>query len=142
MRVLSLIMVLALVGCGSLDETVGNLNQSAAELMYGDAAIAGTLAPYPQSSGCSDPRCKDLDQYEARLYEAARSGHIKWRQLVDAFYQRRAKLFPSVPDDANLRELRAYQRTLAEAMDQRRITETQWVYLNERKANELRARSR
>lgn len=142
MRSTVLVLTLVLAGCAELMESYGSLNQVAAEAMYGDAAIAGTLAPYPQDSGCSDARCRELDRTEAQLYAAARSGRIPWVQLVDGFYRKRAELFPSVRDDSFVRELRAYQRALAEAMDQRKVTESQWVYANERKLNELRARYR
>jgi len=124
-------------GCADVTDS---LNRTTNELVYGDAALAGTLAPYPQSSGCNDDRCIALDRTEAQLYAAARMGRINWVQLVDGFYQKRAELFPSVRDTASVRELRAYQRMLAEQMDERKLTETQWVYLNERKQNELRAR--
>jgi hypothetical protein len=142
MRIVALVLLLVLTGCAGLIESYGTLNQVAAEAMYGDAAIAGTLAPYPQSSGCTDARCRELDNVESQLYAAARSGRIPWVQLVDDFYRKRTALFPTLSDTAFLRELRAYQRALAEGMDQRKITESQWVYAIERKVNELRERYR
>jgi len=98
------------------------------------------LAAQPQSSGCDDARCQQLDRLEAQLYAAARSSRIRWVQLVDTFYAKRAELFPD-SDDNGIRELRAYQRVLAEQMDGRRITESQWVYLQEKKVAELQARN-
>jgi len=142
MRALYLAFILLVAGCAETMESIGALDRAATEALYGDAALAGTLAPYPQSSGCTDPRCVELDRYEAQLYAAARSGRIKWIQLVDAFYLKRSQLFPSVPDTAYVRELRAFQRMLGEARDQGRVTETQWAYAIERKTNELRARYR
>ena len=135
-------LVLLLAGCAEFNESYRSINRTAAEIMYGDAAIAGTLAPYPQSSGCSDTRCRELDSLEERLYSNARAGTIRWVQLVDVFYARRAELFPSVGDNSSVRELRSYQRALAEQMDLKKITESQWVYLIERKNNELNARGR
>lgn len=100
-----------------------------------------TLSPYPRSSGCSDSECRRLDEVEARGYQMARNGQIKWVQLVDTFYRETDKLFPDADISLSTREYRYYQRVLAEQMDGRRITEAQWVYLLEKKQGELGARN-
>ena len=138
----AIVLVIGLAGCAEMMESVDTLDRAVTETVYGDAAMAVTLAPYPQDSKCSDSRCRELDQLEAQLYASARGGRISWTQLVDDCYRKRAELFPSVQDAGDLRELRAYQRALAEPMDQHKVTESQWVYLNERKVNELQSRNR
>lgn len=98
------------------------------------------LASQPQPSGVRDWRAKELDHLEAKLYTEARSGSITWLQLVDNFYTKCAELHPGYRDE-NGRELPAYQRALAEQMDNRQITESQWVYLQEQKLADMRARN-
>jgi len=97
------------------------------------------LAPQPTPSGVKHSYAEELDHLEERLYKDARSGRIHWVQLVDTFYARCAELYPS--NDVNDREISAYQRTLAEQMDARSITESEWVYLQEKNLAERRARN-
>ncbi len=130
MRILLLAMTLVLAGCAEMAGVLG----------YSSSYTAPYLAAQPQPSRCDDARCQQLDRLETQLYGAARSGRIRWVQLVDTFYSKRAELFPD-SDDRGIRELRAYQRVLAEQMDSRRITESQWVYLQEKKVGELNARN-
>lgn len=109
--------------------------------LLGESDPTFTLSPYPQSSGCARAECQRLDAVEARGYELARSGRITWVRLVDTFYAERDKLFPNAQEDGGTREYRAYQRALAEQLDRKRITESQWAYLLEKKMGELNARS-
>lgn len=97
------------------------------------------LSPMPEPSGSIDYRGQQLDRLEARLYDDARSGRIRWIQLVDQFYIKCTELYPGF-HTTHLVEVSAYQRVLAEQMDNRRITESEWVYLLEKQAAEIRAR--
>jgi len=128
MRMLLAAIAVLLSGCAEMAEVLGY------------SYTAPYLAAEPRPSGCDDARCQQLDRLEAQLYSAARSGRIRWVQLVDTFYAKRAELFPD-SNDSGIRELRSYQRVLAEQMDGRRITESQWVYLQEKKVAELQARN-
>ena len=137
MRELLFFIFFALLGgCAHWWED-GRLTQEGAVALFGEEAIAVTLSPYPQPSGCTDPRCLELDRYEAQLYADARSGKITWLQLVDSFYLRRAMLFPNVSDDISVLELRRFQRAQAVEMDDGRIDEKEWVERNDRKFMEL-----
>lgn len=98
-----------------------------------------TLASQPQSSGDPDSRAQLLDDLEARLYRDARSGQISWVQLVDRFYSQCAALYQGYYDEDG-RDLPAYQRVLAEKMDAGSIKESEWIYLQESKLSERRAR--
>lgn len=130
MRILVIIVASILTcGCVSLGDLLG-----ARDPLF-------TLSPYPEDSGCSRSECRRLDSIEEKGYELARSGKLTWVRFVDAFYIERNKLFPNAEEDNESREYRAYQRFLAEQMDMKKITESQWVYLLERKRGELSARS-
>lgn len=139
MRLVTVLIALALAGCGGLNEMVRDLNDSAGELM--GTYSAPTLAGAPTPSGCSDSRCRTLDALEAKGYELARQKKITWVKLVDAFYQKRAELYPSSQDSYGVNELRTYQRALAEQMDIGKLSESQWAYLIEKKNADIRARN-
>lgn len=129
MRTLAIIVLTAAIsGCVTLGDLVG-----ASDPLF-------TLSPYPQDSGCSKPKCRRLDSIEAKGYELARDGKLTWVRFVDTFYSERNKLFPDAEEDSESREYRAYQRVLAEQMDARKMSESQWVYLLEKKKGELSAR--
>lgn len=98
-----------------------------------------TLAPKPEPSGSSDYRDKLLDRLEADFYGEARSGRMSWVQLVDRFYEKCAELYPGYRRK-DFVEVSAYQRVLAEQMDKRQISESEWVYLLEKQAAAVRAR--
>ncbi len=115
----------------------GQLTQEGAVAILGESVLAVTLAAVPQSSGCTDPRCIELDTLEAQLYADARAGRIAWLQLVDDFYQRRASLFPDIHDDNFVLELKQYQHGLAADMDAGRLTEAEWVEANDYKFEQL-----
>lgn len=100
------------------------------------------LASSPHSSGIDDYRAKALDYFEADIYGNARTGRISWVQLVDSFYARCIEIFKGQFYITHNRELQAYQRMLAEQMDAKEITESQWAYLIEKKLGEMRARTR
>jgi len=87
-----------------------------------------------------DRRAQLLDNLEARLYRDARSGKISWVQLVDEFYSQCAALSRGYYNEDN-RELPAFQRVLAEKMDAGSIKESEWIYLQESKISEQRARN-
>lgn len=123
-----MVVLVVLSGCLAV---VDQLNDIVGESM--GTYTAPTLAASPQSSGCSTSRCAELDQLEADLYSYARNGQITWLKLVDHFYSHRAKLYPGSFDSGGVSELYAYQRMLAEQMDNRQITESQWRYLIEQK---------
>lgn len=120
--------VLALCSCAELSSLMGG-----STIYY--------LSPEPRSSGCSDSDCQQLDRYEAQLYNSARSGRITRTQLVNMFYARRNQLFPDSEENDFTREIRAYQRVLAEQMDRKQLTEAQWIYLLDKRAGELNARN-
>lgn len=107
---------------------------------YGNEAptLAGTPMP---SSGCSDNKCRTLDAMEAKGYELARQKKITWAKFVEAFYKKRAELYPNTDDRLGARELMLYQRALAEQMDAGKISESQWAYAIERKSAEISARN-
>lgn len=97
------------------------------------------LAPEPRASGMKHSYADELDHLEERLYKEVRSGRISWVQLVDTFYARCVELYPT--NDTSARELPAYQRVLAEQMDARSLTESQWIYLLDTKTAEIEARN-
>lgn len=140
MRLIVFLLVLALTGCGGLNEMVRDLNDSASELM--GTYSAPTLAGSPRPSGCSDQRCRTLDAIEAKGYELARQRKITWVKLVDVFYQKRAELYPDNQDSNGVNELKAYQKAIAEQMDFGKITESQWAYLIEKKTSDINARNK
>lgn len=143
-RLLALAITLPLSGCIATGDPFGlnSLNDSAAVLL--GTYQAPTLAAYPIPSECGsrDERCRALDQTEAYLYQEARARRILWVQLVDRFYTERAKLYPNTNDNHGAREWFSFQRMLAEQMDLKKITETQWVYLHEKKRLEMNSRAR
>jgi len=136
---------LALSGClatgGGVFSSLNDWNEIAENLT--GTYQAPTLASFPTPSGCDsrDQRCLALDQTEADLYSKARSRSISWRQLVDQFYSERARLYPSTNDSYGASELAAYQRVLADRMDNGRMSETEWVYLLKQKWEEMYSRS-
>lgn len=127
MRISFILLFGLLTGCAELNE-----------LISGKSAYY--LSSRPGTTTCSDRLCQQLDAYESGLYSAARDGRIRWVQVVDMFYVRRDQLFPGIGDNSLTSEMRAYQRALAEQMDLKRLTESQWAYLIEKKAGELQAR--
>jgi hypothetical protein len=130
MRILGLIAITALIsGCVTLGDLVGESDP----FFY--------LGPTPQFSGCSKPECQRLDALESRGYELARGSKLTWVKFVDTFYAERNRLFPNTEESNGWREYRAYQRVLAEQMDAKKISESQWVYLLEKKKGELDARN-
>lgn len=140
MRILSLLLCMALAACGNLNQAANNLDTSVAQLMgtYSAPLLAGS----PRPSGCSDQRCRALDDLERLGYEKARTREITWVRLVDNFYEGRRQLYPSSSDGGVVYEYQAFQRALAEQLDAGRMTEAQWSYLVERKAGELSERQR
>jgi len=137
---------LPLSGClatsgGGIFDVLNDLNESSSQMM--GTYQAPYLASAPMASGCAnrDQRCLILDQTEADLYSKARSNTISWRQLVDQFYSERARQYPSSNDGYGAAELAAYQRVLADRMDRGQISETEWVYFNEQKLQEISSRS-
>lgn len=133
---LPLTLALLLAGCGVLRGMAQSISDD-----LNTPETAPTLASAPTSSGCYDQKCQTLDAIEARGYELARAGKISWTQLVDKFYQVRAQLYPNSNDSHGAGEIRAYQRTLAEQMDAKRITEAQWAYLIENQLAAIRSRN-
>lgn len=104
--------------------------------------VAPTLAASPHPSPCGqrgDARCRQLDELEERLYAYARAELITWVYLVDNFYKERARQFPNSADDLSVRQKYSFQRMLAEQMDNKKITEAQWVYLNNQKDADISA---
>ncbi len=143
-RILLLSMALPLSGCLATGDPFGlNALNDATAVMLGTYQ-APTLASYPRPSGCGDrdARCRVLDEYEAYLYQEARAGRISWVQLVDSFYTERARQYPQSNDNYGAREWFSFQRMLAEQMDARKITESQWVYYHEQKQTEMASRAR
>ena len=113
----------------------------------GDLLCPMNLASQPAPSGYSDYRARYLDDLEASLYERARSKKILWVQLVDEFYTKCSEVLQRNSqgiqnfDRRNIKEIMSYQRFLAEQMDARKITESEWAYLQEKKFAEIRARN-
>jgi len=109
-------------------------------------AVGEWTAPYlggsPSPSGCRDPGCLRLDQLETELYGQVRTRAINYRILVQRFYAERSRLFPTTKDGPQIREAIAFQRMLAEHVDAGQVTDTQWVYLVERKNAEIQERMR
>lgn len=140
LRLLALAFAIPLSGCLATGDPFG-LN--ALTELFGTYQ-APTLAAYPTPSGCggNDARCRALDQAEAYLYQEARARRISWVQLVDRFYAERGRQYPNTNDSYGARELFSFQRMLAEQMDQRKITESQWVYYHEQKQAQMDSRAR
>lgn len=137
-KLVAALLAALLTGCAGsiLDEVLNDFRETAG--IY----TAPTLAGSPRPSGCSDQRCRSLDAIEAKGYELARQRKITWVKLVDTFYQKRAEYYPESQDNYGANELKSYQRALAEQMDLRKITESQWAYLIEKKSSEITARNR
>ena len=140
MRLIALILSLLLVACGNLNQATNDLNTSFTQLL--GTYSAPLLAGFPHPSGCSDQKCRALDELEQLGYAKARRKEISWRRFVDAFYEGRARLYPDSSDGSAVYEYQAFQRALAEQLDAGRMTESQWAYLVERKSAELRERQR
>lgn len=126
MKLAILLFILCITGCAELTDV----------LVGPSTYTAPTLAGAPTPSGW-----KALDAIEANGYQLARQRKITWVHFVDAFYQKRAELYPESIDNYGVNELRSYQRVLAEQMDSGKITESQWVYLIESKNAEINARN-
>jgi hypothetical protein len=135
----AILSAIFLVGCGSVYQMNNDLNDSLGQLM--GTYSAPTLASSPRPSGCSDSKCRQLDQLEEKGYDLARQKKITWTKLVSAFYEGRAKLYPDTNDSAYTREFISFQRVLAEQMDAGKITETQWAYLVDKKFSETQTRN-
>lgn len=135
------LLAIALAGCGNIYELNDSVAQTTDEMV--GVFTAPVLAGTPGPSGCEkrDARCKQLDEFEARGFELARTKKITWTNYVNSFYSKRTELFPKTNDGPNTRELISYQRALAEQMDLKKLTETQWTYLVDKKYAELRARA-
>lgn len=136
----TLFAIFFISGCATTDggnafTLLDQINNSTLEMM--GTYTAPTLAASPRPSGCSDPRCRRLDEIEFNYYQQAKNKQITWLQLVDGFYQQRLQLYPNSNDAGGVRKLHAYQRMLAEQRDRGLITETQWVYLIESKVSEI-----
>lgn len=140
MRLPTILLSLLLAGCGNLNELNNDINSSLGELMgtYSAPLLAGS----PRPSGCSDQRCRTLDEVERIGYDRARRKDITWTRLVDGFYEGRRRLYPDSNDGGAVHEYQAFQRALAEQIDAGRMTEAQWSYLVERKSAEIHERQR
>ena len=140
MLLFSFLLILLLGGCGNLNQVNNDLNSSLGQMLgtYSAPLLAGS----PRPSGCSDEKCRSLDELERLGYEKARRREISWVRLVDAFYEGRRMLYPDSNDSGAVYEYQAFQRALAEQVDAGRVTESQWSYLVERKAGEVRERQR
>jgi hypothetical protein len=132
------LFAISLAGCGSVYQMNNDLNDSVGQIM--GTYSAPILASSPRPSGCSDSKCRQLDQVEVKGYELARQKKITWTKLVSAFYEGRAKLYPDSNDSAGIREFMSFQRMLAEQMDAGKITEAQWAYLVDKKYSEVQSR--
>lgn len=135
-----LLLILPLSGCLATGDPFGlnALNDFSGEVL--GTYVAPTLAASPTPSPCGqrgDARCRQLDELEERLYSYARSELITWVYLVDNFYKERARQFPNSADDLSVRQKYSFQRMLAEQMDNKKLTEAQWVYLNNKKDAEI-----
>ena len=143
LRILASLLIAAtaaLAGCAGMNKSYSAINTSLNQAM--GTYIAPTLAGSPRSSGCTDERCRSLDEFERVAYEKARKKEIRWVHLVDAFYEARRRLYPNSADDSLVYEYQSFQRALAEQVDAGRVTESQWAYLVDRKFNELSERRR
>lgn len=135
-----LLSILPLSGCLATGDPFGlnALNDLSGEVL--GTYVAPTLAASPNPSTCGqrgDARCRQLDELEERLYSYARAELITWVYLVDNFYKERVRQFPNSADDLSVREKYSFQRMLAEQMDNKKLTEAQWVYLNNKKDAEI-----
>lgn len=137
---LFLLIGILLSGCTSIDRALRDIDNDAAEVL--GTYSAPTLAGSPRPSGCTEQRCRTLDSIEAKGYELARQKKISWGKFVDYFYLKRSELYPNSNDSSGVYELRAYQKALAEQMDQGKLSESQWEYLVERKNSEIQARNK
>jgi len=140
MRFSSLLLILMLSGCGNLNQVNNDLNSSLGQMLgtYSAPVLAGS----PRPSGCSDKKCRGLDELEKFGYEKARRKEITWVRLVDWFYEGRRMIYPETNDNNGVYEYQAFQRALAEQVDAGRVTESQWSYLVEKKLGELSERQR
>lgn len=131
---------LALTSCSSVYELNNGINDSLNQVM--GTYSAPTLASSPRPSGCAnDNRCRQLDEIEEYGYNMVRQKKTTWAKFVNAFYQGRLELYPNTNDDAYTREFISFQKVLAEQIDARKINETQWAYLVDKKFAEMQTRS-
>ena len=140
MKVVLVIITLVLSACADVSQLTRDFNASTAELM--GTYTAPTLAASPRPSGCSDDRCKQLDELESRLYEAAARKQITYGDLVSRFYETRARLYPDSREHSGVYEYRAFQQALAEHVDAGKVSPAQWIYLIESKNSEINERIR
>jgi len=140
MKLVAILFSIMLAGCSELGETLNVVLNTTTDELQGNYT-APTLAGFPRPSGCRSQRCKTLDAVEAQGYKYAREKKITWVNLVDVFYQERAKLYPNSQDNNGANEIRSYQRALAEQMDIGKLTESQWSYLIEKKTSDIDARN-
>jgi hypothetical protein len=138
-KIIIALLSLPLAGCL---QTLGETFNDAMYQVGGYGNEAPTLAGTPMpASGCSDNRCSTLNAVQAKGYELARQKKITWVKFVDAFYKKRAELYPNTDDSYGARELMLYQRALAEQMDAGKATESQWAYAIERKTADISSRN-
>ncbi|WP_137921272.1 hypothetical protein [Hydrogenophaga sp. 2FB] len=109
-----------------------------ASMLEGD--VVYYLDSQPIKNQCFSKACRSLDNYTAAAYARARSGQMSWVSLVDGYYRLRDQLYRGRGDTPFTAEIRSYQRALAEQIDFGKLTETQWVYLQQRRINELNSR--
>lgn len=128
LTLLLLVILLTLGGCALIN---GNQSNYTAPVLGSDG----------KPGNCEDERCKALEEIEIKNYELVRNGKITWVNMVEAFYQKRAELYPNSQDQYGASEIRAHQKMLAEQMDKKIITESQWSYQIESKYSEVRARN-
>lgn len=111
---------------------------------YTSAQTHFFLSSSPQPNDCYGYEinaCRALDAIEASGYSMARSGKIKWVDMVNRFYQERNRYFPHLRDDHINAEIRSYQSLLAERKDSGKITESEWVFLLSRQYSAIVART-
>lgn len=131
-------LALALTGCSSIYEINNDANDSINQLM--GTYSAPLLGSSPRPSGCASEKCRQLDELEKFGYAKVHEKTMTWKKFVDFFYEGRSQFFPKTNDDAYTRELISFQRVLAVQMDERKITETQWAYLIDKKFAEMQSR--
>jgi hypothetical protein len=136
--VVAILNVYAGVGIAWGDDFLSGISQLLG--ISSSKTVAMYLEPKPGPSGCKSPECLQLDAFEAEGYERARSGRTSWLDFVYSFYAQVTLLFPDAPRGGSIGEYIAYQRMLAERMDRKQITETEWAYLLQKKLNDLIAR--
>ena len=105
-KLILLLLATSLSACGSLQQIDRDLNSSVGQMLgtYSAPLLAGSSRP----SGCSDEKCRALDEMERIGYDMIRKKETTYSRFVDGWYQARSRLYPDSNDGSAVHEYRAF----------------------------------